>query len=411
MKILLTTLKTFTCACFSLLCVNIKPNIKHFRCVQNGLLESSGGINITSHLDYYEDFKTAYFDNLTENYAINYKGSCGYIALAMLLSFYDTYLNDSIVPENYDVNSSGFETNMVIRRNSPGTTRDYINNANYLTAQQYLSYISTTEYTSLHSKLVAIGNTLGFYDINDNLTPCGTDYDDRLSILQYYLSNVAGLTINTHYSVMYEEYEDFMPIIFSNDVRSATIDFITDGYPVLLGINDGLGSGHVVVAYDYDFYNDVIYCHSGIDSCGTHVDVESLGFPYFFSALAINFYIGHNHPLNYEVSKYVGEDLVTDYYCFRNCKIHSYDGIKEHDYDYAYSFFSNTQHRAFCVCGAQTKRPHSISYESVFEIGNISYGVCIYCNDIIQIGNDLLIFNGRFCILPSGIIVEKKDDL
>ena len=57
---------------------------------------------------------------------MNYKGSCGYVAIGMLLSYYDTFLSDDIIPEQYDVISAGNETDMVQRRNSPGIKKDLV---------------------------------------------------------------------------------------------------------------------------------------------------------------------------------------------------------------------------------------------------------------------------------------------
>lgn len=33
----------------------------------------------------YDSFLDLYFDNLTSNFGMNYKGSCGYVAMAMML--------------------------------------------------------------------------------------------------------------------------------------------------------------------------------------------------------------------------------------------------------------------------------------------------------------------------------------
>lgn len=66
-----------------------------------------------SNISHYSNFKNHYFDNLTYNFGVNYKGSCGYVAMAMLLSYYDTYISDDIVDEQYDIVSSGYEKNMI----------------------------------------------------------------------------------------------------------------------------------------------------------------------------------------------------------------------------------------------------------------------------------------------------------
>ena len=55
-----------------------------------------------SNIYTYSSFQESYFDNLTINHGMNFLGSCGYVGIDMLLSYYDTYLSDNIVPEQYD---------------------------------------------------------------------------------------------------------------------------------------------------------------------------------------------------------------------------------------------------------------------------------------------------------------------
>ena len=50
-----------------------------------------------------DKFATYYFSNLKDNYGYNTMGSCGYVATAMMLSYYDTYLNDDIISPVFDV--------------------------------------------------------------------------------------------------------------------------------------------------------------------------------------------------------------------------------------------------------------------------------------------------------------------
>ena len=70
-------------------------------------------------------FSTYYFDNLEGNYGLNYKGSCGYIAIAMLLSYYDTYWNDYFIDDYSDqicvMPSNRFEYQDLL---SPGIKRE-----------------------------------------------------------------------------------------------------------------------------------------------------------------------------------------------------------------------------------------------------------------------------------------------
>ncbi len=43
-----------------------------------------------------------YFENLINKYPTNSTSRCSYVALSMLLSYYDTTLNDNIISEDYD---------------------------------------------------------------------------------------------------------------------------------------------------------------------------------------------------------------------------------------------------------------------------------------------------------------------
>ena len=54
--------------------------------------------------DYFEQptFVSDYFANLTEHFPTNNSGNCGYTAAAMLLSYYDTYWNLNIIPDQFN---------------------------------------------------------------------------------------------------------------------------------------------------------------------------------------------------------------------------------------------------------------------------------------------------------------------
>ena len=45
---------------------------------------------------------TKYFKNLYKYSPENSYGSCGYVSFIQYLSYYDTFYNDSIIPENYE---------------------------------------------------------------------------------------------------------------------------------------------------------------------------------------------------------------------------------------------------------------------------------------------------------------------
>lgn len=51
-------------------------------------------------------YASYYFSNLRDNFGNNAFGSCGYVSIGMLLSFYDVYWDDNIIENTYDVVSN-----------------------------------------------------------------------------------------------------------------------------------------------------------------------------------------------------------------------------------------------------------------------------------------------------------------
>ncbi len=64
-----------------------------------------------------------YFRNLSIYSPINSKNSCGYVSLIQYLSFYDTFYDDSVIPEIYEQNDGSKETMLEALKVSPGVLR------------------------------------------------------------------------------------------------------------------------------------------------------------------------------------------------------------------------------------------------------------------------------------------------
>ena len=100
-----------------------------------------------------DNFQTYYFSSLTDNIGNNTKGSCGFVAFGMILSFYDTYWDDCIVPEIYDNSSELVSESILECECSPGITVEPDNIA-YCNQQTYYSNISNYENIYFHFKLL-----------------------------------------------------------------------------------------------------------------------------------------------------------------------------------------------------------------------------------------------------------------
>ncbi len=342
-------------------------------------------VSYASNITSYNDFKAAYFDNLTYNFGMNYKGSCGYVALGQLLSYYDTYLNDDIIPEQYDVVSSGYDNNIITRRNSPGIMKDVIVdssatwNAAYgftMSTADYYTYIETIKNQSFHAKLISIGAGLGYYNFDNEEYPCSTTFNQRLVVLITYLNSR-----NLKYSMNYYDSNDNASL--SNNVRQFAINEVKKGKPVLLSL-EGSVYGHVVVAYDYDSTNDLLYCHMGWSAKNTHVTPESEGYTIYKAALSITFEDEHSHSDNYQVVTTSGGATATQSYCYDSTDVCVY----KHDHTHSYLNYSATYHKAFCACGQYELKPHQIDRTTEVKIGTRIYASCKDCKRKIDITSD-----------------------
>lgn len=374
----------------------------------------------SSGITTYDNYMEIYYDNLTENLGNNYKGSCGYVAVGMLLSYYDTYINDSIIPDSYDIEGEGISNNLIAWRDSPGVLKDIIDNGYSLTASDYYNIIKNQSGYSFHAKLITIGHGWGYYNyFSDN--PAGTTFGMIMAVLESYLKLYRGYN-NTEYSLDYA-YE----LIASEDnsVRDFVIENIQSGKPVLLGVQgikaNNEKEGHVVIAYDYDEITDQIYCHFGWGADKTHITPESEGLTLYKAALALDFYLPYSHAYNYIENKGQSNEksyCSCDFFChpehicrhyteydnnyhkymcgcseelfehnlscsyfddfnhIKSCADCGYTQTETHDYTHGYEYIGAYEHREYCECGAFVEGDHV--YQIAIE-GELKLDVCVFC--------------------------------
>ena len=127
------------------------------------------------------NFSTKQFYNLNNYYKNNSKGSCGYVALSMILSFYDTYWDDRVIPENYDQNAN-FQTGTSFE--SPGIRIESTDFTN--TAIEYYDKVQNDSNLYFHSYLIMIGKeTFNYFNENNNANPCGSAHQGMKNLLRY----------------------------------------------------------------------------------------------------------------------------------------------------------------------------------------------------------------------------------
>ena len=169
-----------------------------------------------------------YFINLLSNYGSNtstlFEGSCGYVSIESILSYYDTFYSDNIIAETYDVTVS----------------KSFSNYAS-IYMENYPSSPGIND--TFHSHLIDLGRTYGYTNPLENSLNFYL-IDDFLD--SYYSASTISLTY-TYYS--------------GDEVYDDIIDCIDEGKPVIIRIENGVDSYHSVVGFGY--VDEGIFVHTG----------------------------------------------------------------------------------------------------------------------------------------------------
>ncbi len=259
----------------------------------------------------YENYMNAYYRNLTENFPYNYRGSCGYISMCMLLSYYDSYLSDDVIPEFYDVCAGSDQSYVPGVDSSPGVREDYLSNGYDCTNQEYLDMINYNKCVSLHSYFLSEGIKIGayHYSLNNKLS-FALQLSEELQLLNNYLITKTPFRDALDEPIV--RYYSLSNCGNEENIRNAVINAINEGRPIMLSISGT--ANHSVIAYDYDEEKDIIYCHSGYHGYDTHLDINDVGLGNVTIRYGIDLKftnVSHSHNDNYILFA----DAGSDYYC------------------------------------------------------------------------------------------------
>ncbi len=269
----------------------------------NSLFDSlqSGTVNSLFIDNYYEG---VYFSNLRENIGNNSHGSCSYVALGMLISFYDSYWNDLFIPEEYDVEPISSFTSYPLAdfsfpsfySESPGISFEPSNEVNSLSLDDYLLYVSSNSDIYFQSKLISLSQSyFGSAKFENTSNPFGMTFGEMLGFLNYYLYDYRNFTTS---QVIVNSCNDV------SSVRSYTINKIKNGIPVILRSESSSLGGHAFIAYDYDESADEIYVHTGwrddnSNKTLSHVSLSSTGFTNIKDAISLDVMAPSTFSYNY----------------------------------------------------------------------------------------------------------------
>ncbi len=260
----------------------------------------TSAVGYDSNLYLKDNYATYYFSNLTSNFGYNVKGSCSYVALGMLLSYYDTFWDDNIIPEQYDSVIHLNHNQIITEIKSPGIRDDYdvLSSLWFSNAFYYENVVEKHSDEYLHLKLIQMGQERFNYFKAEEIFPCGLTALELLNLTKYYLYDYMGYT-NNQVSILNPSSTK------QKDVRNFTVSMLKKGIPViLLGTADNKDS-HFAVAYDYNENTDSIYVHMGSHKAGAkiycHNNFELEGYT-LNRAFAIQFNTEHSHSENYQSS-------------------------------------------------------------------------------------------------------------
>lgn len=258
------------------------------------------------------NYSSYYFKNLNTNFGNNKYGTCSYVSIGMLLSFYDSYWDDSFIDETYDVKAE-FESDrqsladfdlIPSNVNSPGILFEPNQLVDGLAIDSYYDVIEQYSDTYFQFKLIDLAMSIfGEAKFDGSDSSLGMQQSDVANLLSYYLSKVSNISSDKASVKTFASSDDEL-------IKSQMIEQIVDGTPVILRAKESASNaGHAMIAYDYNENTGEIYVHTGwrdeTDNIAlTHVALSDLPYDDLLDVtyIQISDSFEHSHALNYHSS-------------------------------------------------------------------------------------------------------------
>ena len=262
-------------------------------------------------------YADVYFPSLNDNLPNNSRGTCSYVAISMLLSFYDSYWDDSFVPERYEANpASAFHSASdfsfpKFEAPSPGVAFEPSEEVSGLSQEEYISYAASHQDAYFQCELISLGRDyFGSAKLDSAENPLGMTFSEMKGFLEYYLRDVQGFAASR---VAVESCAD------PAEARSWAMSRAERGTPVILRASSPALGCHAFVAYGRDAPEDDFYVHTGwrdaaTGKCLSRVTLGFTGFETVVDAVALDVKEPHSHSYNY--SSHSGEKACACSYSF-----------------------------------------------------------------------------------------------
>lgn len=304
-------------------------------CENSDTYENEGGSRFLSYIPHFE-----YYVKLSTNVGRNDTGStCGYVAIGMLLTYYDSILNKNIVSDAYGV--KGDDTV------SFGCVYDSYFNGSlyYYPVAAYYNFLRERLSTSLHAKLILMhkgAETSNPLFIESTYKDeFGTTLTDLSDISSEYLTEIG---LNNSASLV--SYTSYYNNISNTDVFDFIDSEIDNNRPVIISYD-----GHWYLAYGYDTLKYKV--HRGyINQPIIEITKFFLSQENFIDAFSIRFNLTHSfHAINYEYTDQ-NNNLVQRCLC-------GYNHPVNHSYNFSYTYLNNNYHKSYCGCGNYITELHT----------------------------------------------------
>ena len=280
---------------------------------------------------------TTFFSNL-RNIPYNQKGSCAYVALAMVLDFYDTTVNDNIVPDQY-----------ILR----GQATSPINFYKYSPGNAPLEFDISSD--------AAYNEDIENHVQNDIQSKMFKNVKDELGKYQYSINSdlygaaMKGFATGLNYEMnVYRKYSTESDMTATYRLKDIAIDIIREGRPVILYTKTkDFSSYHAVVAHNYDKYNDLLVHFGWVnieqpELMDTNVTLSTHSYKYIDTVIDFDFSnVPHVHSKNYM--------FAGSFYC--GCNV-----INLLDHHYTWTI-TDTSHYGYCQdCKNYVNEAHSFQF-------------------------------------------------
>lgn len=247
--------------------------------IKIGIDECFNGV--TNFVEYEQDISTVpsnahkinnyeYYLKLGGRHGYNDCYICTLVAIQMICSYYDTFINDDYVSEKWDYLSYGNvvdTSNWENWSNSPGAGYKISPLRDFRMCQYLLDYAQS--------------------NVNSNITNDGLTFNQQRNVLNYYLNEqLVNYSLTTSEGNLADCLNQYTKTVIKNS--------IDNNQPVIAN-----GRHHSVVAFAYD--DDYVYVHTGYGRCSkvvwaTYTDWDITYSP---SAICINASGIHTHSNNY----------------------------------------------------------------------------------------------------------------